>query len=105
VDENKKVPRSGVSETLRSVAEELHKGSPNEQTVAQAIDGLADASDAVRDKDLKDAIRAVDTFARSNPLIFISAAAFAGFAATRLIKAVRSDGNVERAVPPSKDAS
>jgi hypothetical protein len=108
VDESKEVSRSGVSETLRLIAKDLHDGSPQEQTVAQAIDSLADASDALREKDSNDAIQAIDMFARRNPIVFMGAAALAGFAATRLIKAVKSDEVCPRDVPlgdvlPSED--
>lgn len=81
---------SGVGATLRAVADDLSNGSSQEQTLGQIIGSLADASDGLRDKDLGDALEGADAFARRNPLVFLGAAALAGFAATRLVKAITS---------------
>jgi hypothetical protein len=83
-------PSSGVGATLRAVADDLQNGSPQEQTLGQIVGSLANASDGLRDKDLGHALEEADAFARRNPLVFLGAAALAGFAATRLVKAVTS---------------
>lgn len=80
-------PTSSIGSTLRSVAQDLHNGSSQEQVLGQVVNSLADASDALRDNDMDDAIQNADSFARSNPLIFLADATLAGFAATRLVKA------------------
>jgi hypothetical protein len=72
------------------VAKELQAGSSHERTLAQIVETLADASDSLRDNTLDDTIQAADSFARRNPLVFFGAAALAGFAATRLVKATTS---------------
>ncbi len=77
----------GVASALRTAADELRSGSPQERTFSQIADGLADASDAMRDKDLGEIVSSLNGFARRNPLIFLGGAALVGFAATRFAKA------------------
>ncbi|MEO5614022.1 MAG: hypothetical protein ABIR04_03725 [Cypionkella sp.] len=48
---------------------------------------LADASDALRDKDLGEILQAASRVARDNPVLFLSGAALLGFAASRFAKA------------------
>lgn len=79
-----------VGSALRTAAEELRSGSPQERTFSQIADGLADASDALREKDLGEMVGAVNDFAKRNPLVFLSSAALIGFAATRFAKASSS---------------
>ena len=83
---------SGVASALRTAAEEMRNGSPQERTFGQIAEGLADASDAVRGKDLSTMVQDVTVFARNNPLVFLGGAALIGFAATRFAKA-SDDGN------------
>lgn len=76
-----------VSSALRTAADEMRSGSPQERTFSQIADGLADVSDSVRDKDLGEMVGAVSDFAKRNPMIFLGGAALIGFAATRFAKA------------------
>jgi hypothetical protein len=76
----------GVASALRTAADELRDGSPQERTFSQIADGLADASDALRNKDLGEIAGSVNDFARRNPLMFLGGAALVGFAATRFAK-------------------
>lgn len=78
---------SGTASALRTAAEEMRSGSPQERTFGQIAEGLADASEAMRDKDLSTMVQDVSTFARKNPLVFLGGAALIGFAATRFAKA------------------
>lgn len=78
---------SGVASALRTAAEEMRSGSPQERTFGQIAEGLADASEAMRNKDLSEMVQDVSTFARKNPLVFLGGAALIGFAATRFAKA------------------
>lgn len=82
----------GVASALRTAAEEMRSGSPQERTFSQIAEGLADASDAMRDKDLGEMLGAVTDFAKRNPMVFLGSAALIGFAATRFAKA-SSDGS------------
>ncbi|WP_299785098.1 hypothetical protein [uncultured Marivita sp.] len=82
---------SGVASALRTAAEEMRSGSPQERTFGQIAEGLADASEAMRNKDLSEMVQDVSAFARKNPLVFLGGAALIGFAATRFAKASSSN--------------
>ena len=82
-----------VSSALRTAADEMRRGSPQERTFSQIADGLADASESMRDKDLGEMVGAVSDFAKRNPLVFLGSAALIGFAATRFAKASNSGGS------------
>ena len=76
-----------ADQARNSAADELRSGSPQERSFSQIADGLADASEAIRDKDLGEMMGSVNDFARRNPLVFLGSAALVGFAATRFAKA------------------
>lgn len=78
---------SNVASALRTAAGELREGSPQERTFGQIAEGLADASDSIRNKDLGEMASDVSNFARRNPLVFLGGAALLGFAASRFVKA------------------
>ncbi len=78
---------SGVASALRKAAEDMRKGSPQERTFGQIAEGIADVSDAMREKDLSTMVQDVSAFARKNPMVFLGGAALIGFAATRFAKA------------------
>ncbi|WP_299971068.1 hypothetical protein [uncultured Roseobacter sp.] len=88
---------SGVASALRTAAEEMRSGSPQERTFGQIAEGLADASEAMRNKDLSEMVQDVSAFARKNPLVFLGGAALIGFAATRFAKA--SNTQDQQALP------
>jgi hypothetical protein len=83
-----------VADALRTAAEEMRRGSIQERSFAQIADGLADASEAIRQKDLGEIARDLSDFARRNPFVFLGGAALVGFAATRFARA-----SSERPVP------
>lgn len=85
----------GVASALRTAAEEMRSGSPQERTFSQIAEGLADASDAMKNKDLGEMVGAVSDFAKRNPMVFLGSAALIGFAATRFAKA-SSDNSTSR---------
>ncbi|GHE87919.1 hypothetical protein GCM10016455_04890 [Aliiroseovarius zhejiangensis] len=76
---------SRASETLRGAAASLRDGSFQERSFGQLAASLADASDAIRDKDLGQLSRDVSDFARRNPLLFAGGAALVGFAIARMM--------------------
>lgn len=96
---------SGVASALRTAAEEMRSGSAQERTVGQIAESLADASDAIRDKDLGTMVDDVSNFARRNPLVFLGGAALLGFAATRFAKASNKHDydTAEGSVPAARD--
>lgn len=80
-----------VASALRTAAEDLRSGSPQERTFSQIADGLADASEAIRGKDLGELVNDLNGFAKRNPMVFLGSAALIGFAATRFAKASSSE--------------
>jgi hypothetical protein len=78
---------SNVATSLRHAAQELRGGSPQERTLGMIADGLADASETMRNRDLGDLLDDVRGLARRNPMIFIGGAVLLGFAAARYGKA------------------
>ena len=76
-----------VASALRQAAAESRHGSPQERTFGQIADTLADASDAISNKDLGTVISDASDFARRHPLTFLAGATLAGFAVSRFIKA------------------
>jgi len=76
-----------IAAALRTAAGELRGGSLQERTFSQLADGLADASDKMRGKDMGAMLGEVNGFARRHPLAFLGGAALLGFAATRVAKA------------------
>ena len=91
---------SGIADALRTAAQEMRSGSPQERTFGQIAESLAGASDALRDRDLGEIAGDVSAFARRNPIGFLGGAALAGFAATRFAQA-SSKPRPERAGAPS----
>ena len=83
---------SDVSNALRKAAEEMRRGSPQERTMSQIASTLADASDAIRDKDLGEMASGLSDFARRNPIAYLGGAAVLGLAAARFAKAGTSGG-------------
>ncbi|MDC0656641.1 hypothetical protein N6L27_01360 [Leisingera sp. SS27] len=62
-------------------------GSVQAQAASMVAGHLEDAAHRVRSLDIEQTVEDVSAFARRNPLLFLSAAALAGFAATRFLKA------------------
>ncbi|MGR3761798.1 hypothetical protein ACUXV3_16960 [Roseobacteraceae bacterium NS-SX3] len=75
-----------VASALRTASDEMRSGSPQERAVGQIAGTLADVSDAIRGQDLGDMVNSVSSFARKNPVLFLSSAALLGFAAARFAK-------------------
>lgn len=76
-----------VARALRKAASEARSGSPQERSFGQMADVLADASEAIGQKDLGTIANDIGDFARRNPLLFIGGAALAGLAVSRFAKA------------------
>jgi ElaB/YqjD/DUF883 family membrane-anchored ribosome-binding protein len=76
-----------VAKALRRASDELRGGSAQERTLGQISSSLADASDAIRDKDLGEMVQMASKLARENPVLFIGGAALLGFAVSRYAKA------------------
>ena len=68
-----------AASTLRGAADAL------ERTFGQLAASLADAADAVRNKDLSELSTEAAAFAKRNPAVFIGGAAILGFAVARMM--------------------
>jgi hypothetical protein len=87
--------KDGAASSLGSFAGALRKAARETDVEGQglgrmadwAADGLERVSSTLRSKDLNGMVREVESFARSQPVAFFFAAAAAGFAATRFLKA------------------
>ncbi|PRY22134.1 hypothetical protein CLV78_10758 [Aliiruegeria haliotis] len=78
-----------ASDTLRGAANSLREGSLQERTFGQLAASLADASDAIRDRDLGQLSKDVSSYARNNPIVFIGGAALLGFAVANMMNKSR----------------
>lgn len=76
---------------LRRASDELGDGSTPERMIGQMAEGIADATDNLRDKSIEDIARGANDFARRNPVAFIGGAALLGFAAARLFRGLTDD--------------
>ena len=76
-----------VAMALRRASADLRDGSAQERTFGQIASTLADASDALRNKDLGQILQAASRVARDNPVLFLGGAAVLGFAVSRFAKA------------------
>jgi hypothetical protein len=83
---------SGVAHALRTAADDLREGSAQERTFAQIADTLADAAEAIRDKDLGEMMHEATRMARRHPMTFLGGAALLGFTAVRFARASRDGG-------------
>lgn len=75
-----------VASALLDASEGLREGSAQERTLGQIAGGIADASDAIRDKDLGEIVQMANKLGRKNPVLFLGGAALLGFAASRYAK-------------------
>lgn len=76
-----------VANALRRASDELRGGSAQERTLGQISTSLADASDAIRDKDVGEILDMASKVAREHPALFVGGAALLGFAISRYAKA------------------
>lgn len=76
-----------VASALRHASEELRSGSPQERTLGQIANSIADAADSIRGKDLGQILALASRTGRDNPVLFLGGAALLGFAASRYAKA------------------
>ncbi|MFN6977008.1 MAG: hypothetical protein ACK4OP_02705 [Gemmobacter sp.] len=76
-----------VANALRRASEELRGGSAQERTLGTIASSIADASDAIRDKDLGEILDMARKVAREHPVLFLGGAALLGFVVSRYAKA------------------
>lgn len=76
-----------MATALRDAGSDLREGTPQERAISSMADNLADAADAVANRDLGSLMGDAAAFARRNPSAFLGGAALLGFAAARFAKA------------------
>lgn len=76
-----------IADALHKAAGELHEGSSPRRMFDRLADNVDHMSRAMNDKNLGDMLNDLNDLARRNPMLFLSGAALAGFAATRLATA------------------
>ncbi|OBY27279.1 hypothetical protein [Leisingera sp. JC1] len=75
-----------TADAADAAASAFSPGSMQAKAASMVAGHLEDAAHRVRTLDIEQTVEDVSAFARRNPLLFLSAAAFAGFAATRFLK-------------------
>lgn len=80
-----------IADALHKAAGELHEGSSQRRMFDRLADNVDHMSRAMNDKNLGDMLNDLNGLARRNPMLFLSGAALAGFAATRLATASAPD--------------
>lgn len=82
-----------VSSALERTAGELDPNAPEwlKSTIRQGAQQIQRFADTIEQKDSREIISDVRTFARDNPTTFLAACAAVGFAAARIFKAGGSD--------------
>lgn len=76
-----------VADAAQAAAGSIDPASMQAQAVQHVASHLEGIADQIRATDINTTVRKVSDFARENPALFIGAAALAGFAATRFLKA------------------
>lgn len=71
---------------LRDAARNIEQGGPMARMAEQAADGLERLSGKLGSKDLDGLVHDVESFARSQPAVFLGMAVAAGFLAARFLK-------------------
>jgi hypothetical protein len=78
-----------VSTAIQRAAGELDEGTPAwlKSALQQGADQIQRFADSIEQKDSRQLVGDVQTFARERPAVFLAACAAAGFAAARIFKA------------------
>ncbi len=95
-DEQQRAAAKGIGEFAGALRQAAHNMDASEQTAVSRIatnvaDGLERLSGTLRSRDVNSVVRDVESFARSQPLVFFGAAVAAGFLAVRFLKSQEPD--------------
>lgn len=93
-EDQQRAAASGLGDfagALRRAAREMEGGqsAPVSRMAQSAADGLQRFSETLRSKDLDALLHEAESFARRQPVVFMGAAALAGFLAVRFLKSSR----------------
>ena len=87
-----------ASSAMQRAAGELDEGAPAwlKSTFQQGADQIQRLADTLEQKDTRQIVEEVQTFARDRPAMFLAACAAAGFVAARIFKAGADGSSAER---------
>lgn len=86
---------SGVASVIRRAADDLEEDVPLAAPyIRRAAEEIDDFAKALKSQSLSEIVGTIEGFARRQPAAFLGIAAFAGFAAVRLLKAPVRAGEV-----------
>jgi hypothetical protein len=97
-----------VASALRSAAESLRHGSPQERALNTMAAQLEEFGDTIHSKSVGAMFDDINGFARRNPAMFLGAAALIGFAAARFARATSSgasDSHDTSAAPKNRSVN
>lgn len=88
-----------VSSALKKTAEELGDNSPNwlKSAIEQGAEQITKFASSLEQKDSRQLVNDVRSFAQQSPTTFLAACTAAGFAASRIFKAGASDAQSQAA--------
>jgi hypothetical protein len=89
------------AQALRGAARNVDQPGPVVQAAQRAADGLEQLSGKLRSKDLDGLIHDVESFARSQPAVFLGMAVAAGFLAVRFLKSTSPDSSARSEIGPT----
>ncbi|PZQ96126.1 MAG: hypothetical protein DI533_16935 [Cereibacter sphaeroides] len=89
------------ADALRTAAQNVRSGSPQERILGEIATVIADASDSLHHKDMGQILSDMSKFARSSPLMFVGGAMLLGFTATRFARASSAELRIQQEVSPA----
>jgi len=86
---------SGMADAVRNAAGSFDNQIPQAgEYIRYAADHMADMSDALRRRDVRQLVSGVETFARQQPTAFLGLTFLAGFAAVRFLRSSTQGGSM-----------
>lgn len=95
---------SGMADAVRGAAGSFDSQLPQAgEYIRYAADHMADMSDALRRRDVRQLVSGVETFARQQPTAFLGLTFLAGFAAVRFLRSSTQASGLGRSMSSSYD--
>lgn len=82
-----------AADAAEAAAAQFDPASLQAEALRQVADRVEQVANSIRQSDLETVAGQVTRFARRNPILFVGAAAMAGFAVTRFLKAQPTESN------------
>ena len=95
---------SGIADAVRNAAGSFDNQIPQAgEYIRYAADHMADMSDALRRRDVRQLVSGVETFARQQPTAFLGLTFLAGFAAVRFLRSSTQGASMSSGMSSSYD--